>query len=187
MNFFHRFRVQNPFSKMCLTCLLILCIYIYFFFAYRQIAPLTVFRKLCALLKSISINSRKAIMFHARISLRRSVLLFDPPFDHLPRDYYLVQCARSLLPINSRQQGEQRSPFELASRLRVIRSVTVSSFRVSNPARLEPTTLPVLQHAFHHYPPLEFRGAESFGRKLRFYRFLHVEIELLETKKKRYY
>lgn len=122
-------------------------------------------------------------MFHARISLRRSVLLFDPPFDHLPRDYYLVQCARSLLPINSRQQGEQRSPFELASRLRVIRSVTVSSFRVSNPARLEPTTLPVLQHAFHHYPPLEFRGAESFGRKLRFYRFLHVEIELLETKK----
>lgn len=123
-------------------------------------------------------------MFHARISLRRSVLLFDPPFDHLPRDYYLVQCARSLLPINSRQQGEQRSPFELASRLRVIRSVTVSSFRVSNPARLEPTTLPVLQHAFHHYPPLEFRGAESFGRKLRFYRFLHVEIELLETKKK---
>lgn len=121
-----------------------LYIYIYFFFAYRQIAPLTVSRKLCALLKSISINSRKAIMFHARISLRRSVLLFDPPFDHLPRDYYLVQCARSLLPINSRQQGEQRSPFELASRLRVIRSVTVSSFRVSNPARLEPTTLPVL-------------------------------------------
>lgn len=118
-----------------------LYIYIFFFFL---IAPLTVSRKLCALLKSISINSRKAIMFHARISLRRSVLLFDPPFDHLPRDYYLVQCARSLLPINSRQQGEQRSPFELASRLRVIRSVTVSSFRVSNPARLEPTTLPVL-------------------------------------------
>lgn len=142
---------------------------------------------MCALLKSIFIASRKAITFYARIfSPRRAVLLFDPPFDHLPRDYYLVQRARSLFfpPINSRQQGEQRSPFELASRLRVIRSVTVSSFRVSNPARwLEPTTLPVLYHAIIILR-WNFECAESFGRKPTILTFLRVEIELLETTKK---
>lgn len=89
-------------------------------------------------------------------------------------------------PINSRQQGEQRSPFELASRLRVIRSVTVSSFRVSNPARwLVPTTLPVLYHAFHHYyPPLEFRMRGIIRSETTILTFLRVEIELLETTKK---